>query len=204
MRIGLGSQIMPLDLTDTVSVQELAAEIGGKTDILINTAEHVRPGGALDRRDIATAREEMETAYFGPLRLMQSFGSAMKSRGADGNNSASAWVNLFSVYALANADGFGLSNAGQSAALSLSQSLRASFLGSGVKVINGFLSPLEEDWRQPLPPPKVTAKSVSDAVTNALKAGTEQFCVGAIAEDIYERWRRDPAALERELIGEAV
>ena len=38
-----GVEILPLDLTDTVSVSELAGEIGGKTDILVNTAEYVRP-----------------------------------------------------------------------------------------------------------------------------------------------------------------
>lgn len=197
-----GVEIMPLDLTDTVSVQELAAEIGGKTDILINTAEYIRPGGALGRRDITIAREEMEATYLGALRLMQSFGPAMKTRGADGDNSACAWVNLFSVYALVNAGEFGLSHASQSAAFALSLSLRASFVGSGVKIINGFLSPLEEEWRQPLSPPKVTPQAVAKAIGRALVDGVEQFCVGPVAEDIYERWRRDPAALERELIGE--
>ncbi|MEM7429529.1 MAG: SDR family NAD(P)-dependent oxidoreductase, partial [Pseudomonadota bacterium] len=143
---------MPLDLTDTTSVQELAAEIGGKADILVNTAEHVRPGGVLDRRDVTSARDEMEIACFGLLRLMQSFGPAMSARGADGENSAAAWVNIFSVFALCNMPGFGLTNASQAAGLSLAQSLRAELRGSGVKVVNGFIGPLEEDWRQPLPP----------------------------------------------------
>ena len=141
----------------------------------------------------------MEAVYFGALRLVQNFGQAMKSRGADGNNSACAWVNLFSVYALVNAQEFALSNASQSAAHALSQSLRAGFVGSGIKVINGFLGPLEEAWRQPLPPPKVTPHAVAKAAVAALVQGIEQFCVGPIAEDIYARWRRDPAALEREL-----
>ena len=37
-------EIMPLDITDTNSVQECAGEIGGKVDILINNAEHMRSG----------------------------------------------------------------------------------------------------------------------------------------------------------------
>ncbi|MEM7429386.1 MAG: SDR family NAD(P)-dependent oxidoreductase, partial [Pseudomonadota bacterium] len=180
----------------------LAAEIGGKADILVNTAEHVRPGGVLDRRDVTSARDEMETACFGLLRLMQNFGPAMRARGADGENSAVAWVNIFSVFALCNMPGFGLTNASQAAGLSLAQSLRAELRGSGVKVVNGFIGPLEEDWRQPLPPPKVSGDAVARATLSALKEGVEQFCVGAVAEDIYARWRRDPAALERELLGE--
>ena len=46
--------IVPLDLTDGGSVQELAGEIGGKVDILINTADHHRT--FLDCRDDAVSK----------------------------------------------------------------------------------------------------------------------------------------------------
>ena len=111
-----GVKIMPLDVTDTISVNELAGEIGGKTDILINTAEHVRPGAAMERDGILTARDEMETNYFGLMRLMQAFGPGMRARGADGDNSACAWVNLLSVYALSNWPLYGTTSASQAAA----------------------------------------------------------------------------------------
>ena len=95
-----GVEIMPLDVTDTISVNELAAEMGDKADILVNTAEYVRPGSPLDRHGVTLARDEMETNYFGSCcDLMQAFGHGMRARGADGDNSACAWVNLLSVYA---------------------------------------------------------------------------------------------------------
>ncbi|MFP3367155.1 SDR family oxidoreductase, partial [Pseudoalteromonas sp. SIMBA_148] len=81
-------QIVPLDVTDTASVAELAGEIGGKTDILVNNARFVRPGGIMDRGDTVFARDEMEVNYLGLMRLAQSFGPAMRGRGADGDNSA--------------------------------------------------------------------------------------------------------------------
>ena len=37
--------VQPLDVTDTASVKKLAGEFGGKTDILINNARFMRPGG---------------------------------------------------------------------------------------------------------------------------------------------------------------
>ncbi|MGB5626984.1 MAG: SDR family NAD(P)-dependent oxidoreductase, partial [Woeseiaceae bacterium] len=151
-----GVEIMPLDITDTISVQELAGEIGGKTDILINTAEYVRPGASMERDGVVTARDEMEINYFGLLRLIQAFGPGMRSRGADGDNSACAWVNLLSVYALSNWSAYGTTSASQAAAYSLSQCLRSEMAGSGVKVVNILFGPLDESWRQPLPPPKVT------------------------------------------------
>lgn len=195
-----GVEIMPLDITDTISVNELAGEIGGKTDILINTAEHVRPGSAMQRNGILTARDEMETNYFGLMRLIQAFGPGMQARGADGENSACAWVNLLSVYALSNWSVFGTTTASQAAAYSLSQSLRSEFAGSGVKVVNVLFGPLEESWRQPLPPPKVTPKRLAASIVDALQQGLENVILGPVAEDIVQRFREDPFVLERELL----
>lgn len=194
-----GVEIMPLDVTDTISVNELAAEMGDKADILINTAEYVRPGATMERHGVTLARDEMETNYFGLLRLIQAFGPGMKARGADGDNSACAWVNLLSVYALSNWSVYGTTSASQAAALSLSQCLRAEFAGSGVKVINVFFGPLEESWRQPLPPPKVTPQRLADTVMHALREGIESVTLGPVAEDVVRRYREDPFVLEREL-----
>src|SRR3569832_1992634 len=93
-------EIVPLDVTDTESVTEQAEQNGGRIDILVNTAEHVRPGGVMQRRGLTVAREEMAERYFGLMRLAQAFGPAMRSRGADGVNSAAAFVNHLSVHAL--------------------------------------------------------------------------------------------------------
>ena len=192
-------EIMPLDVTDTISVNELAGEIGGKTDILVNTAEHVRPGAAMQRQGILTARDEMETNYFGLMRLIQAFGPGLRGRGADGDNSACAWVNLLSVYALSNWSVYGTTTASQAAAYSLSQCLRGEFAGSGVKVVNVLFGPLEESWRQPLPPPKVTPKRLADTIVDALRQGIENVTLGPVAEDIVRRFKDDPFVLEREL-----
>jgi short-subunit dehydrogenase len=170
-----GVETMPLDVTNTISVNELAAEMGDKADILINTAEYVRPGSAMDRHGVTLARDEMETNYFGLMRLIQAFGPGMRGRGADGENSACAW------------------------ALSLSQGLRADFAGSGVKVINVLFGPLEESWRQPLPPPKVTPQRLADTVIHALTEGIENVTLGPVAEDVVRRYKEDPFVLEREL-----
>jgi NAD(P)-dependent dehydrogenase (short-subunit alcohol dehydrogenase family) len=194
-----GVEIMPLDITDTISVQELAGEIGGKTDILINTAEYVRPGASMERDGVVTARDEMEINYFGLLRLIQAFGPGMRSRGADGDNSACAWVNLLSVYALSNWSAYGTTSASQAAAYSLSQCLRSEMAGSGVKVVNILFGPLDESWRQPLPPPKVTPDRLARTVAETLQEGIETVALGPVAEDVVRRYREDPMVLEREL-----
>jgi NAD(P)-dependent dehydrogenase (short-subunit alcohol dehydrogenase family)/uncharacterized OB-fold protein len=72
--------LLPLDLTDERSVNELAAEIGGKVDILINNAEHHRAHGIASRTGTDVAQAEIEINYLGLLRLAQAFGPAMRAR----------------------------------------------------------------------------------------------------------------------------
>lgn len=192
-------QILALDVSDERSVRNLAAEIGGKVDILVNTAEHIRPGGLLDRQGISAFRDEIDQSYLGFAHLAQAFGPTMRMRGADGANSAAAWVNVLSVYALANWPAFGGYSASQAAALSLSHSLRAELRPGGVKVMNVFSGPLDTEWFQTVPPPKVAPRAVAAAIVSGLRSGLEDVFVGDMAEDIRRRLASNPKAVEREL-----
>ena len=196
-----GVDILPLDVTDTASVNELAGEIGGKTDILINNARFIRPGGVLARGDTAFARDEMEVNYLGLMRLAQAFGPAMCSRTADGTNGAVAWVNILSAHALVNSADYGCFNASNAAALSLSQALRAEFRPSGLRLMNVFVGPTEDDWHQPLPPPKVLPNAIARDVVKGLREGLEDVYCGDVAKDLIERFRAGPKILEREMTG---
>ncbi|MFG6566117.1 SDR family NAD(P)-dependent oxidoreductase, partial [Sulfitobacter sp. 1A13421] len=192
--------LMPLDVTDTASVSRLAAEIGGKVDILINTAQFIRPGGVLGS-DTVFAREGMETNVLGLMRLAQGFGPAMAARTADGVNAAVAWVNLLSVGALAPEAGFGGFDASQAAARSLSQTMRAEFAGSGLRVMNVYTGPVDDEWHQPLPPPKVAPRALARTVVRGLVDGLEEVACGDVAKDALARWLDDPALMERETRG---
>jgi NAD(P)-dependent dehydrogenase (short-subunit alcohol dehydrogenase family) len=192
-------EFVSLNVTDTESVRELAATIGGKVDILINTAEHHRPGGIMERGDVQIAREEMDIGYFGLMRLAQAFGPAMRSRGADGTNNACAWVNLISVYGHLTWPAFGAHSAMQAAVLAATQSLRAEFRSGGIRVINIFSGPLETEWFQTVPPPKVAVTQLANAVIHALEHGIEDHYLGDVAKDFRARLDKNPKALEREL-----
>jgi NAD(P)-dependent dehydrogenase (short-subunit alcohol dehydrogenase family)/uncharacterized OB-fold protein len=192
-------EIVPLDVTDTESVTEQAAQNGGRIDIIVNTAEHVRPGGVIERGNLNIARDEMDIRYFGMMRLAQAFGPALRFRGADGVNSAAAFVNLLSVHALMNWPAYGAYSAVEAACLSAAQCMRAELRPGGLKVLNAFFGPLETEWFQTVPPPKLAPAALAKAVVAALKDGNEDIFVGDIAEDIRERLKTNPKALEREL-----
>jgi NAD(P)-dependent dehydrogenase (short-subunit alcohol dehydrogenase family) len=191
--------VVPLDLTDSRSVQELAGEIGFKVDILINTADYHRTYGIAARRGVETAQCEMDVNYFGLLRLAQEFGPVMKARGADGQSSAVAWVNLLSIYALSNFPPHGTYSASKAAALSLSQALRAELKGGGVRVINVFPGPIDDEWNQLLLPPKITPAAVAAAIVSALTGSAEDVYPGDVAQEWLARFTDNPKALEREL-----
>jgi NAD(P)-dependent dehydrogenase (short-subunit alcohol dehydrogenase family)/uncharacterized OB-fold protein len=191
--------VVPLDVTDSRSVSQLAGEIGGRVDILINNAEIHRTHGISSRNGVEVARAEMDVNYFGLLRLAQEFGPALKGRGADGQSSATAWVNLLSVYALSNFPPHGTFSASKAAALSLSQCLRAEMQHAGLRVINVFPGPIDDEWNQALPPPKLAPDALARAVVAALRDGVEDIYPGDVAQEWLARWRENPKVLEREL-----
>jgi hypothetical protein len=66
-------------------------------------------------------------------------------------------------------------------------------------MVNVFFGPLETEWFQTVPPPKVTPAALARAVVDALQRGLEDVFVGDVAEDVRARLAVNPKALEREL-----
>ncbi|MEX0279992.1 MAG: SDR family NAD(P)-dependent oxidoreductase [Arenibacterium sp.] len=194
-------EIVPLDVTDQASIQRLAGEIGGKVDILINTARLVRPGGVLNQ-DTTFARDEMDVNALGLMRLAQGFGPGMAARSEDGINSAAAFVTIISAHALVPDASYGAFAASQAAARSIAQTLRAEFRSAGLRMMTVYVGPTDDDWHQPLPPPKVAPKALARDIVTALNEGIEDMWSGDVARDLAERWKTDAKILEREIAGE--
>jgi NAD(P)-dependent dehydrogenase (short-subunit alcohol dehydrogenase family)/uncharacterized OB-fold protein len=190
---------VPLDVTNARSVEQVAAEIGGRVDILVNTAEVHRTHGIASRPGTDAARAEMDVNYFGLLRLAQAFSPAMKARAADGQSNATAWVNLLSIYALSSFPAHGTFSASKAAAHSLSQCLRAEMRPAGIRVLNLFPGPIDDEWNQTTPAPKLAPEALARALVAALKDGVEDAYPGDIAQEWLARWLEHPKTLEREL-----
>ena len=192
-------QAQALDVTDTDSVQRVSRSIGGKVEILINTALYERDGGLLYNRDIVTAQDALNVNCMGLMRLAQHFGPGMAGRASDGVNSAVAWVNILSIYAQMNLPSQGIWSASQAAALSMSQCLRSEFRSSGIRVLNVFSGPIDYEWEQLTHPPRVAPSALARTVVSALKEGLEEAYVGDVAQEFRARLQDNPKALEREL-----
>ena len=193
--------IVPLDVTDTRSVAELAGEIGGKTDILVNTARHQRPG-TITGSGIAAAQDAMDVNALGLLRLAQAFGPAMAARAADGVNDAVAFASFVHVSALAAGGGwqgaaYAPFDASQAAALSTLRALRREL--PGIRVLSVFAGALDDEWAAEVPPPKLAPPRAARVLVDALVAGQEEAFAGDIAQDLLRRLHDDPGALHKEL-----
>jgi NAD(P)-dependent dehydrogenase (short-subunit alcohol dehydrogenase family)/uncharacterized OB-fold protein len=191
--------LLPLDLTDIRSVRQAAAEIGPRVDIVVNNAEYHRANGIASRPGTDAARSEMDVNYFGLLRLAQELGPVMRARGADGQSSAVAWVNVLSIFALCNFPAHGTYSASKAAAYSLSQCLRSEMRAGGIRVINVFPGPIDDEWNQLLPPPKLAPEALARAVVGALRDGVEDVYPGDVAQEWRQRFSENPKVLEREL-----
>ncbi|HEY2400147.1 MAG TPA: SDR family NAD(P)-dependent oxidoreductase [Steroidobacteraceae bacterium] len=188
--------LVPLDITCSASVEQTAAEIGGRIDILINNAELHQ----VDRpQTVETARVEMDLNYFGLLRLALAFGPRMRGRATDGESTATAWVNVLSVFAHSNYPPLGTFSASKAAAHSLSQCLRAEMQRAGVRVINVFPGPIDDERNQSLSLPKLSPEALARATVKALQDGVEDVYPGDVAQEWLARWRENPKVLEREL-----
>jgi short-subunit dehydrogenase len=110
-----------------------------------------------------------------------------------------AWVNLLSIYALANFPPHGTFSASKAAALSLSQCMRAEMRAGGIRVINLFPGPIDDEWNQTLPPPKLAPEALAKALIKALREGVEDVYPGDIAQEWHAKWRENPKVLELEL-----
>ncbi len=123
----------------------------------------------------------------------------MRARAADGARSATAWVNVLSIYALSSFAAHATYSASKAAALSLSQAMRKEMQVAGIRVLNVFPGPVDDEWNQQLPPPKLSPDALSAAIVRGLEQGVEDVYPGDVAQEWFERWRENPKVLEREL-----
>ena len=108
-------------------------------------------------------------------------------------------MNVLSIFALSNYPPHGTYSASKAAAFSLSQALRAELRPAGVRVINLFPGPIDDEWDQLEMPPKLSPAAVATAIVEALKGSVEDVYPGDVAKDWLARHLDNPKALEREL-----
>ena len=181
----------PLDVNDERSVAALARRCG-PVDILVNNAAVITKSPSLGAPDLDGARLEMETNYFGVLRMSRAFAPLLARAGGG------MIVNILSIGALASVPSSGSYCASKAAAWSLTQSMRAELKGQNTRVAAVFAGPIATAMARPeraqgrCPPETMAAEIVS-----ALQRGETTIFPDPRSRTLAQLYAGDPWALER-------
>lgn len=122
-------RVLPLDVTapDLEAQAARAVEAFGRVDVLVNNAGFGLIG-ALEECSLEQIRRNVETNFFGPLRLMRALLPVMREQ------SGGHLVNISAAAAIANYPGFSAYGAAKAALETASEAVKAEAAGFGINV----------------------------------------------------------------------
>jgi NAD(P)-dependent dehydrogenase (short-subunit alcohol dehydrogenase family) len=187
-------KIVPLKL-DITNAADIAAAASKCTDVslLINNAGINQQAGFIAAGDLAAARAEMETNYFGPLSMCRAFAPILKSNGGG------AIVNMLSILARVNLPMYGSLSASKAAALSLTQGVRGELAGQGTLVVAIMPGAVDTEMERNFPPPKLPPADAARAALDAVEQGIEEVYPGDMATGVSQGLAADPKAVEKDM-----
>ncbi len=187
-------ETLALDITDAGAVAA-AAQRCGDVNLLVNNAgiNHVR--GLLAAPDLASARTEMETNYFGTLAMCRAFAPVLKQDGGG------AIINMLSILSRVNLPTMGSLCASKAAGLSLTQGVRAELAKQGTQVIAVMPGAVDTDMMRGYEMPKMPPGDVAEAALAALEQGVEEVYPGDMASGVAQGLAADPKAVEKQFAG---
>jgi NAD(P)-dependent dehydrogenase (short-subunit alcohol dehydrogenase family) len=171
---------LPLDVTSTESVRELAAHIGDLT-ILINNAG-VYAGVSPITGDLDEIRAEFETNFFGPLNVTRAFAPIIVENGGG------AVVNVHSVLSWIAVGGS--YSATKAALWSATNAMRLELAPQKVQVLGLHLGYMDTDMAANIASPKIAPGEVARLALDGVEAGEHEV----LADDLSRQVRRGLSA----------
>ena len=176
---------VPLDVTRAVYV-ESAARTCGDVSIVVNNAGIGRGSTALAPDAADAARDEMETNFYGPLRMSQAFAPLLRENGGG------ALVNVLSVLSFVSMPQAATYSASKAAAWSLTNALRMELRRQGTLVVAVHAGFIDTDMAAGVDAEKISPESVAAQIVAAIEAGAEevladptsQMVKAALADDL--------------------
>src|ERR1700740_3524607 len=153
-----------LDITDPERVAGVAAECGD-VSLLVNNAGVLKASTFIGAPSLDAARAEMETNYFGTLRMCRAFAPALAARGGG------AIVNMLSVTSFYTNPFDASYGASKAAEWSLTNGVRLELHHQGTLVVAVHASFIDTDMAALTNAPKDSPESVAQQVSDAVEAG---------------------------------
>jgi NAD(P)-dependent dehydrogenase (short-subunit alcohol dehydrogenase family) len=173
-----------LDITDPEHVARVAAECAD-VSLLVNNAGVMTASTLTGAPDLDAARAEMETNYFGTLRICRAFAPVLAASGGG------AIVNMLSVTSFYTNPFNASYGASKAAEWSLTNGVRLELHHQGTLVVAVHAGFIDTDMAALVDAPKISPESVARQAFDAVEAGQ----VEVLAD---ERTRTVKASLSRD------
>ena len=169
--------VIPVQL-DVTSADDIAnaARACGDVSIVVNNAGILRSSASLAPGSIDAARAEMETNFFGPMRMAQAFTPVLRENGGG------ALVNMLSVLSFVSMPQEATYSASKAAAWSLTNALRIELRRQGTLVVAVHAGFIDTDMAAGVDAEKVSPQSVASQIVSALEADAEEVLADPTSE----------------------
>ena len=162
-----GVEVVALDVTRPEQVAELASRLRD-VDLVINNAGVGHAGGFLAADSEEVARRQLETNFFGMLRMSQAFAPVLKANGGG------ALLNVLSIVSWMNGGMLAAYAASKSAAWSLTNSLRFELAPQQTRVVALHMGFVDTDLVRGFDVAKATPDEIVGRALDGLEAGEEE------------------------------
>ena len=173
-----------LDITDPDRVAQVAQECPD-VSLLVNNAGILKYSTFLDAPDLDSARAEMETNYFGTLRMCRSFAPVLKANGGG------AIVNMLSVTSFYTNPFNASYGASKAAGWSLTNGVRLELHHQGTLVVAVHAGFIDTDMAALTNAPKDSPESVAQQVFDAVEADQVEVLADERTRTIKAELSRD-------------
>jgi NAD(P)-dependent dehydrogenase (short-subunit alcohol dehydrogenase family) len=156
-----------IDVTDPAAVAAAAEQLTDVT-LVVNNAGVSGAGSLVGAADLAGARAEFETNFWGPVLVTRAFAPVLAANGGG------ALVNVLSVLSWAALPTTGAYSASKAAAWSLTNSARAELRDRNTLVVGVHMGYMDTDMAAHVPGPKLAPADLAGAILDAVEAGREE------------------------------
>jgi NAD(P)-dependent dehydrogenase (short-subunit alcohol dehydrogenase family) len=157
-------------LLDVTSPDDIAnaARICGDVSIVVNNAGIGRSSTSVAPDAVEAARAELETNFFGPMRMAQAFAPVLRENGGG------ALVNVLSVLSFVSMPQAATYSASKAAAWSLTNALRMELRRQGTLVVAVHAGFIDTDMAAGIDAQKISPQSVANQIVAAIEADAEE------------------------------
>jgi NAD(P)-dependent dehydrogenase (short-subunit alcohol dehydrogenase family) len=181
-----GAHPVRLDVTDPDQVARAARDCGDVT-LLVNNAGIAATGGFLQDGALESARRQLETNFFGMLRMAQAFAPALAANGGG------AMLNVLSIASWINRPLLGAYGATKSAAWALTNGLRHELRAQGTLVSALHMGFVDTDLTRGIDMPKSTPEAIVARAFDGLEAGAEEILADELTRQVKQGLSAQPA-----------